>query len=305
MTTTAQAMVLASFAADALALGAHWIYDTDVIDDKIGRVTAFRDPSPPTFHGTKKAGDFTHYGDQTFILLSSLAESSDFDLAHFAASWEGMFADYDGYFDGATKQTLKNLADGADPTASGSPSTDLAGAARIAPLVYRYRQDLTALTSSTRAQTAFTHNAPHVILAAEVFAGITLDVLGGAPPQKALADAQTRHGNDEQIARWLGQGLESAHQDTRQAIGEFGQMCEIDAAFPATIHLIAKYEEDLSAALIENVMAGGDSAGRGLLVGMVLGAYQGLTEIPTRWLSELKRHDQILALLEKLDQGAR
>jgi len=39
------------------------------------------------------------------------------------------------------------------------------------------------------------------------------------------------------------------------------------------IHLIAKYENNLQDALIENVMTEGDSAGRGLLVGMILGAH--------------------------------
>ena len=33
-----QAMVLASFAADSLALGVHWIYNPRVIDKKFGRV---------------------------------------------------------------------------------------------------------------------------------------------------------------------------------------------------------------------------------------------------------------------------
>ena len=36
MTTPAKTMVLASLCADSLALGAHWIYDTKEIDDKIG-----------------------------------------------------------------------------------------------------------------------------------------------------------------------------------------------------------------------------------------------------------------------------
>jgi ADP-ribosylglycohydrolase len=95
---------------------------------------------------------------------------------------------------------------------------------------------------------------------------------------------------------------DSIQADTREAIAEFGQMCEIDAAFPATIHLIMKYENDFKQGMIENVMAGGDSAGRGLLVGMVLGAHAGMEAIPEKWLKELTRHDRIAEALEKLDK---
>jgi ADP-ribosylglycohydrolase len=98
-------------------------------------------------------------------------------------------------------------------------------------------------------------------------------------------------------------GLASVAQNSRQAILDFGQMCEIPAAFPGVIHLIAKYETDLKTALIENSMAGGDSAGRGLLVGMVLGAYTGLNAIPPEWLHDMKARQHILELLESIDKG--
>lgn len=90
MQKKAEAMVLASFAADALALGAHWIYDTAVIDNEIGRVDRLRKPAPDSFHDTKQAGEFTHYGDQALVLLSSIADCRGFDLDHFARSWQNL-----------------------------------------------------------------------------------------------------------------------------------------------------------------------------------------------------------------------
>ena len=66
------------------------------------------------------------------------------------------------------------------------------------------------------------------------------------------------------------------------------------------VHLIAKYEHDLKEALVQSVMAGGDSAARGMLVGMVLGAYLGPESLPKAWISELVRREHIEALLDQI-----
>jgi len=79
-------------------------------------------------------------------------------------------------------------------------------------------------------------------------------------------------------------------------------MCEIGAAFPSVIHLLARYENDLKEALVENVMAGGDSAARGMAVGMILGAHLGMDAIPVDWLADLKSRPVILQRLDQLDR---
>jgi ADP-ribosylglycohydrolase len=135
MNDKAKAMVLASFAADSLALGVHWIYNTNVIDKKWGRVENYIKPERPTFHPTKELGEFTHYGDQTLVLLKSIAAGSGFDKINFAKQWQHFFESYEGYVDGATKATIENIKAGQEPTDAGSDSDDFAGADRIAPLV--------------------------------------------------------------------------------------------------------------------------------------------------------------------------
>ena len=91
MTTATKAMVLASFAADSLALGAHWIYDTAEIRRKFGRVEGLIAPecrflSP----GQGSGGDFTHYGDQALVLLESVAANGTFSQEDFARAWQGV-----------------------------------------------------------------------------------------------------------------------------------------------------------------------------------------------------------------------
>ena len=301
MKNSATAMVLMSFIADALSLGVHWIYNTNVIDKKWGRVEAYIKPERPTYHPTKDLGDLTHYGDQTLVLLESVSAKSGFDFDDFSRRWLQFFDQYDGYIDSATKVTLENIEARKDPLQAGSESDELAGAGRIAPLVYIYRNDLEKLIAAARAQTAFTHNNELVLDAAEYFARVTYSVLGGELPTAAVKRVMEEEFNHRPYSQWVEAGLQSSSEDTRTAIKEFGQMCEVEAAMPCVVHLISKYENNLKTALIENAMAGGDSAGRGLILGAVLGAYHGAGEVPDRWRSELKAYDRIVGLLEDSD----
>ncbi len=305
MKDNARAMLLASFAADSLALGAHWIYDTRLIDQTFGRVEHLIKPLETSYHPTKNRGDFTHYGDQTLCLLESIALRGDFDLDHFARHWQRLFADYTGYLDGATKATLANFAAGKGPAGSGSGSTELGGAARIGPLVYRYRDDMERMVASARAQTVLTHHTSQVVDSAEFFARVVWRVLQGGAPIQAIEQVVDESFDRSPFVEWVGAGLSSSGRKTRGVIADFGQMCDTGAAFPAVVHLVAKYPEQLGEALVENVMAGGDSAARGLVVGMILGAHVGFAGIPEDWIADLRRHDRILDLIAKIDADAR
>ncbi len=301
----AVAMVMASFAGDSLALGAHWIYETEIIEQKFGRVEHLLKPLKESYHPTKDKGEFTHYGDQTLVLLESLADRSEFDLHHFSESWQALFKNYHGYFDEATKATLVNFASGKGPAESGSFSLDLGGAARIAPLVYRYREDLEKLVSSVKTQTAMTHNTPLVIGSAEFFGRVAWKVLHWRSPVAAMREVREESFEGTPFAKMLEVGLESKGTGTRDAIMHFGQSCDSNGAFPSVVHLLSRYENDLREALIENVMAGGDSAARGAVVGMILGAHLGKEAIPREWISDLKQAQHIVDLLEKIGQAER
>ena len=272
MKDNARAAVTASFAADSLALGAHWIYETDQIEEKIGRVDRLLAPPDGGFHAGKNAGDFTHYGDQTLVLLNSVADNGGFSLDAFARSWRNFFADYGGYFDHATTETLEGFASGKGPDKAGSESTDLGGAARIAPIVYACRDDLEAAVEAARSQTALTHRAEPVVRAAEFLTRVTHRVLSGAAPAEAVAAVREEGFHRGDFGMWIDDGLSSESRDTRSAIAAFGQHCAVMAALPSVIHLVVRYPEDLKTALIENVMAGGDSAARGMAAAMILGA---------------------------------
>lgn len=300
MKEKAKAMVMASFVADSLALGAHWMYDPKKIEGKFGRVDRLIGPQAKSFHNTKKKGEFTHYGDQMMVLLASVAEKGAFDLNDFSDRWRQLFENYDGYFDGATKSTLANYEKGKSPDAAGSGSDDLAGASRVAPLVCLYRNDPDKLAETAEAQTRMTHTDPATVESAAYFARVAQSVLAGAGPTEALKSVAEEHFDVSPVSAWLQKGLATVEKDSVEVIGDFGRSCHTGEMVPGVVHLIAKYENDLKEALIQCVMTAGDSAARGSLVGMVLGAHHGIDDLPREWLDDMAAAETIRRHLEKM-----
>jgi ADP-ribosylglycohydrolase len=300
MKDKSKAMVLASFAADSLALSAHWIYSSQKIARDFGRIETFLDPDPDSYHPTKKKGEFTHYGDQAFVLLESLAARGGFDPGNFLSLWQQLFAGYKGYYDQATKGTLENLSLGKTFLEAGSSSNDFSGAARIAPLVYCLDQDEEGLVLAARTQADMTHRDSLTVDASGFFARVACRVLHGMRPVSALDEVSSTFFKGSRLQLWADKALESCSGESVQTIKTFGQDCHTPDAFPSVIHLICRYENDLKEALVQNVMAGGDSAARGMAVGMILGAHLGMEAIPPEWIEGLKKGPEIEKLLDRI-----
>jgi ADP-ribosylglycohydrolase len=116
---------------------------------------------------------------------------------------------------------------------------------------------------------------------------------------KAVADELFK---GEPVASAVHEGLESLGLSAKEAILDLGQSCNVKAALPAVVYLVARYKADLGEALVENTMAGGDSAARGMAVGMVLGAHLGMEAIPSEW-AEGMRAARIRQMLRRIDES--
>ena len=288
--------VYGAIIADAFALGAHWLYDTDEIKDKFPAYKQFHDPATQ-YHGEKKAGDLSHYGDQTMWLLESIALEREFSLASFAQRWKAYMSEYKGYIDGASQTSLENLKAGKSPFESGSSSQDLSVVGRIAPLVLLYHDDQKSLEDSALLQAKMTHNSQSVADAIRFFSHLLYLVLDGYSPlnasEKILAETQS-----VTVQNWIKTALASRTHDTLEAIHACGQSCNVKGGCPGALHLILKYEDDYAEAMKQNVYAGGDSCARGMVAGMILGAYNGVDTIPADWRDALNAKARIASYLE-------
>lgn len=268
--TTARDFILSSFTGDALALGPHWVYDPGTIAAWYPGGIREYDAPRSSYHPGKAAGDFTHYGDQALVLLESLAASGG-SLENWLSDWRAWAirtrTEKTSYLDGATRETLENLEAGVTEP---SGSHDLGGAARIAPL-FAFHREAEVLVPLARAQTALTHGDPRVIDAAEFFARAALTVAEGAGFEEAFDEAASHPYDALPAIDWLALGRDAA----ADLPGNLGLGCGIDGAFPLTLAVAYRHEDDPVAALSANAMLGGDSAARGMLLGLLMGARHG------------------------------
>jgi len=300
MKLSANQLILPSLAADALCLGPHWIYSpAEILGLYPDRIQHLANPQSQ-YHPGKKAGDFTHYGDQTLALLRSLVLRRGFDPQGWREDWQRFWkSDPPAYRDGATKATLESLDGGVH---SPSDSNDLAGASRIAPVIAALLDaSLDARISAARRQTSLTHGDEATIDAAVFFTRVVDEIAKGSSIPAALTkaagaayEALDANGHLAAATALLEQGPEAAG-------AALGLTCHTPDAFPLTLYFLLKFAASPRDALIENAMAGGDNAARGLLIGLVMGAAHGNAWMPAAWTDELTAAPEINALLASLD----
>jgi ADP-ribosylglycohydrolase len=274
-------LLFGSYCADALSLGVHWIYDSQELAKKHGRVTHYMAPGGDSYHPHKQAGDQGHVGDQSLCLLKFLTRERKWDPSNFMDDWLGMWPDYNDYVDGATKATLANIQNQTDKTKGGSDSVEIAGPARIAPLiVFLTSSSESEVVKAAAEQTMLTHRSKEAEESATFLAKAGYRLIHGANLPDTL---------NETAPTWA---LEAANsvltENAVNAIAKLGPACSISSALPSILYLALKHGDDIESAFIENAMAGGDNCARGLTLGMLIGAANGISSIPENWIADLK-----------------
>jgi ADP-ribosylglycohydrolase len=279
-------MLFGAFIGDAFALGTHWIYDTEKLSIEATDTETYMDPGKNLFHKGKQKGDFTHYGDQSLLLLKSIASNNGYDLQIFKTHWLTFASKYEGYMDHASKESLQLL----DPLNNlGSSSDELGGISRMAPLLF-YHLDDSNLEAMVKSQTQLTHNNHHLIEIGYFVKDLILNLIIGKPLIESIENGLGQHTS---LSNYWSLIKDRIDEDTGEVIKDIGQSCSCQFAFPSALYLIVKYKEDFLKAMQENILAGGDSAGRGMLIGMVLGASLGIKKIPNTLVNSLNERECI------------
>ncbi len=293
------------FVGDALSLGPHWIYDQSELLGRCGRVEHYLDPATP-YHPDKKAGDQTHLGDQSLILAESLIETAPkIQPANFMQHWRDFWEkpEQTSYKDKATKHVLAQLQKRVAYDEAAAFSGEMAGAARatlvtLAAIAHGWDDQRTIEAARDHAQ--LTHRSEESAEAAVFWARLMLSLVAGESLSQAIT--ATLEKTEPVLIRLLEpwQEARTSAEPLGPLIESTGQSCDISDALPSCLLLLERCATHPREALIENVMAGGDSATRGLILGTILGLIHGDEAWPSSWKNELSARSQIEKLLHSL-----
>jgi ADP-ribosylglycohydrolase len=258
-----------------------------------------RDLAPPP-----KGSPFDDDAAMTLLLAESLAEQGDFDATDVAGRWV-KWMKVDGRGIGPTTQrALRLIERGTEPFEAGRMARDAGTAAasngavmRCLPVALRYHDHVDKLLRVSAQQAAITHadqrctwGAAAINLAARellhgnpYFVEEVLHRLQGVAP-RALVEAIRR-------VPW------EPESDLPIAVpGEYGYVVHcVEISFWCAMH-----RPSLEEALIWLVEAGGDTDTNAAVAGALLGARDGESGIPPRWLDQLGAAKGVSALAERL-----
>lgn len=278
-------LVRAVFIADALSLGSHWEYNTEQIAKKYtGIIDEYTDPMSK-FHKGKEAGDLTHYGEQAFALLKSIADNQGFDLKQFRDDWVKYLENNEMYMDHAMTDSLEKFK-GSD-TLIGADNVELGGIARSLPLFLE--EDITQKEFLDLVH--LTHNGKIVDQTAEFVFAVIQEVLAGKNYKEAIKDNK----NSNKFIKENFKKIGSKDQIIENA-DERGQGCSTKQGLPIVLDVLWN-ADNLLEALTLNIMAGGDTAPRAMIIAAAMGAYFGIDNIPDNLKNNFKKSDKINDLI--------
>ena len=318
MTKNAE-LLLGALVADAACLGLHWIYNVDRIAEVTARqngqcaftpVEARNFEGVKTFaHKTRHNGMFTQIGEVLRLTIQSMnANDGTFDVTAYQSAFAAFFGAggaYQGFMDGPTRGALANIA--AEVSPSGIDDNQTPALARLPAILVRYHGQpelpdmiLNAMEVTNVNDTATAYNA--------VFADILARVMQDEPLHDALETAA--QSADASIKDELIDALSTSEDDTTVFAGLTGLMgraCYLPSAGPVMFHIL-KHSASYQSAIERNILAGGDSAGRAIMIGAIMARIHGVatpTGIPLSWILQLENGVQIWEDCERLSAAAR
>ncbi len=281
------------------------------------------------YHPGKKAGGTTDYGDYNILILEHLATITEppraFEVQRILPHWMNRLEhSWGSWICTMTKETYAQVK-------KGVPAQNLGGYSNATAIrhvaAHGYYEDEEVLVDVAK-KAMFTHKETHALGGAEFFARVTNRVIDGKNPREAIEEVAILMGGffEDKVRQAISKYEEESNPESDLSKEQFsddlaltsmarlwdvgrsepikvGKASPTEGTLPGSVYFILKYankEDGLKLALQANAMVGGDNASRGIMIGMVLGAYFGVDAIPSEWKESLDQWEYCEGLLNKL-----
>jgi len=263
--------------------------------ERLGTAQAIREAFPQgvrDLHPAPEGSPFDDDAAMTLLLAESLAERGDLDAVDVAARWV-KWMKVDGRGIGLTTQrALRLIERGVEPFEAGRQARSAGASAsngavmRCIPVALRYHDNVDKLIRVSTQQAAITHADERCTWGAAAVNLAARELLHGNPHFVE----EVLHRLQGAAPRVLIEAVRRVPWEQESALpvavpNEFGYAVHcVEIAFWCAVH-----QPSLEEALVFLVEAGGDTDTNAAVAGALLGARDGETGIPPRWLDQLGR----------------
>ncbi|CAA6816610.1 MAG: S-adenosylmethionine synthetase (EC [uncultured Sulfurovum sp.] len=281
------------------------------------------------YHPGKSAGGTTDYGDYNVLVLEHLATIANppraFDVKALLPHWMNRLENgWGSWICTMTKETYAQVK-------QGIPVENLGGISNATAIrhvaAHAYYDDEETIAKVSR-QVMFTHKDKDALDGGEFFARVTHRVINGMTPADAIESVAILMGGfiESKVKQAIAKYHEATDENSQLSKEQFcddlaltsmamlwdvgrsepikvGKASPTQGTLPGSVYFILKYmneEDGLNKAIAANAMVGGDNASRGIAIGMVLGAYFGVSSIKPLWKETLTQWEYCERLLNKL-----
>lgn len=313
--------ILGMYVGDALAMPVHYYVHRHALAHDYGKVTDYLKPKNPHPDSTlwrskytplNEKGEILHEqarywgeigihfhqflaaGENTLdlrlctLLINSLIRNNGYNAGDYLRAYIDFMrtagSHCDTFIGVHHQQFFHNYALGKRPQYCGSPQHTISGIIGMLPIIVYYANDPASARNAALEHLNLTHLGPTIETAAMFLLDVMLPVLNGEPLQPLLCRMAGGRENPflkQDLLNWR-------YKPDEIVVGDYiGTSDRVTEAVPAIAFLAIKYHDDTEACLIANTNLGGDNAGRGAVLGALMGAANGVSSFPERWIKGL------------------
>lgn len=315
-----------AYIGDALAMPAHWYYNTTALHQTLGRIDRYLPPPPmhpdsilwrSTYAPTDPAYDIlgeqrrywgqrgVHYhqflspGENTLNLkllrlaLHLVEQDGGYNRERYIAEYMKFMrapaAHGDTYVEECHRGFFTNLQAGKKPARAAVKEKHIGGMVAVLPLYSALRhhgQSDQEARQAVHDHVSVTHGGQTIAVALDTLLTIGAELWQGA----RLRDVLTDHLLRQDLPYLQGPIQKQAALPPERVLGRvYSTACYLDGALPGTFYLALRYTSDPTEGIIANTMAGGDNCHRGAVLGALFALDNGISWVPESWRTGLVR----------------